>query len=107
MIKKLIMYSFMMLLLLPAGAWAETLFDEKAADTQFQNGLNFHYQGQYQQAIQHFEAATMINPDDPRPYYFLGYAYYQLRNMQKAQEAFEQAYQTNPDYSPQPIPAQP
>lgn len=95
----------LLMLLAPSGAWAEELFDRAAAERYFQEGLKAHYQGRYQEAVRRFETAIQINPDDARPYYFLGYSYYRLRELGKAQDAFEQVYQVNPDYSPLPSPS--
>lgn len=91
-----------LVLLTPAGVWAEELFDLDASRTHFQKGLHHYFQTQYQDAVREFQETLRFNPDDARGYYFLGYSYYQLREMQKAQEAFEQAYQMNPQYSPIP-----
>jgi tetratricopeptide (TPR) repeat protein len=90
-------------LMFPAGPWAqENLFDRSAAETHFQKGLQYYFQGQYTDAIQEFDESLKVNPDDARSYYFLGYAYYQLRDLEKAQEAFDLAYQANPQYTPIP-----
>ncbi len=89
-------------LLAPTGAWTEELFDLNASQTHFQNGLQYYFQSQYPAAIHEFQEALSINPDDARSYYFLGYAYYRLGELEKAQEAFDQAYQLNPQYSPIP-----
>ena len=94
-----------LMLLTPAGGRAEELFDSKAAGIHLQRGLTFYYQDRFQNAIREFEAAAMINPDDVRASYYLGYTYYRLRDMRKAQEAFDQAYQVSPDYSPFPEPS--
>jgi len=91
-------------LLVPIGLWAEELFDLNAAQAHFQQGLQYYFQKQYPDAIHEFEETVKINPDDARGYYFLGYSYYQLREMEKAQEAFDQAYQLNPQYTPIPNP---
>lgn len=89
-------------LLAPTGAWTEELFDLNASQAHFQSGLQYYFQSQYPAAIHEFQEALSINPDDARSYYFLGYAYYRLRELEKAQEAFDQAYQLNPQYSPIP-----
>jgi Tfp pilus assembly protein PilF len=84
------------------GTGAEELFDLNASQTHFQNGLQFYFQNQYPAAVHEFQEALSINPDDARSYYFLGYAFYRLGEMEKAREAFDQAYQLNPQYSPIP-----
>jgi tetratricopeptide (TPR) repeat protein len=97
-----IIWGLVLLLLVPAGVWSEELFDLNASKIHFQKGLHYYFQKQYPAAVREFQETLRINPDDARSCYFLGYSYYQLREMQKAQEAFEQAYQMNPQYSPIP-----
>ena len=89
-----------LILLAATGSWAEELFDLNAAESHFQKGLQYYFQKQYPAAIQEFGETVEINPDDVRGYYFLGYSYYQLQKMEKAQEAFDQAYQLNSQYTP-------
>ena len=91
-----------LVLLVPTGLWAEELFDLNAAEAHFQKGLQYYFQKQYPAGIREFEETLRINPDDARGYYFLGYSYYQLREMGKAQEAFDEAYRLNPQYTPIP-----
>ena len=91
-----------LVLLAPTGTWAEELFDLNASEAHFQKGLQYYFQNHYPTAIPEFQEAVRINPDDARSYYFLGYSYYRLGEMEKAQEAFDQAYQLNPQYSPIP-----
>jgi Tfp pilus assembly protein PilF len=91
-----------LILLAPTGSWAEELFDLNTAETHFQKGLQYYFQKQYPAAIQEFDETVVTNPDDARAYYFLGYSYYQLQEMEKAQQAFDQAYQLNSLYTPIP-----
>jgi Flp pilus assembly protein TadD len=91
-----------LVLLVPTGLGAEELFDLHAAEAHVQKGLQHYFQKQYVDAIREFQETLNINPDDVRSYYFLGYSYYQLREMEKAQQAFDQAYRLNPQYTPIP-----
>ena len=89
-------------LLLGGLAAADELFDTKAADAHFQEGINLYFKQQYEDANKEFEEAIKINPDDAKAYYFIGYSYYKLKNMPKAMETFEQAYHLDQRYSPIP-----
>src|SRR6185295_2334779 len=79
-------------LLLGGFARADELFDTKAADAHFQEGLKLYFKQQYKDATKEFEEAIKIDPENAKAYYFIGYSYYKLKNMPKAMETFEQAY---------------
>lgn len=83
-----------------SGSWADSLFDQEAAEKHFQNGLRLYFRQMYEPATKEFEDALSIDPDYAQAYYFLGYAYYKLRRFERSRTAFEQAYQMNPEYSP-------
>ncbi len=89
-------------LLLGGLAVADELFDTKAADAHFQQGLKLYFKQQYEGAIKEFEEAVKIDPENAKAYYFIGYSYYKLKNMPKAMETFEQAYHLDQRYSPIP-----
>lgn len=100
--ESILIWAVVLVLAAPLGVWAEELFDLNASKTHFQKGLQYYFQKQYPAAVDEFQETLRINPDDARGYYFLGYSYYELREMQKAREAFEQAFQADPRYSPIP-----
>ena len=89
-------------LMLGGLAAADELFDTKASDAHFQEGLKLYFKQQYQDANKEFEEAIKIDPDNAKAYYFIGYSYYKLKNMPKAMETFEQAYRLDKRYSPIP-----
>jgi len=89
-------------LLLGGLATADELFDTKAADAHFQQGLKLYFKQQYGEAIKEFDEAVKIDPENAKSYYFIGYSYYKLKNMPKAMETFEQAYRLDQRYSPIP-----
>lgn len=89
-------------LLLSSLSAADELFDTKAADAHFQQGLKLYFKQQYEGAIKEFEEAVKIDPENAKAYYFLGYTYYKLKDMPKAMETFEQAYLLDQRYSPIP-----
>jgi tetratricopeptide (TPR) repeat protein len=89
-------------LMLGGLAAGDELFDTKASDAHFQEGLKLYFKQQYEDANKEFEEAIKIDPDNAKAYYFIGYSYYKLRNMPKAMETFEQAYRLDKRYSPIP-----
>ena len=89
-------------LFLSGLASADELFDTRAADAHFQQGLKLYFKQQYENAVTEFEEATKIDPDNAKAYYFLGYSYYKLKDMPKAMETFEEAYHLDQRYSPIP-----
>ena len=89
-------------LFLGSLAAADELFDTKAADAHFQQGLKLYFKQQYDSAIKEFEEAIKIDPENAKAYYFIGYSYYKLKNMPKAMETFEQVYHLDQRYSPIP-----
>ena len=89
-------------LFLGSLATADELFDTKAADAYFQQGLKLYFKQQYDSAIEEFEEAIKIDPGNAKAYYFIGYSYYKLKNMPKAMETFDQAYHLDKQYSPIP-----
>lgn len=89
-------------LFLGGPAEADELFDSRAADAHFQQGLKLYFNQQYANAVKEFEEAATIDPDNAKAYYFLGYSYYKLKDMPKAMETFEEAYHLDQRYSPIP-----
>lgn len=79
---------------------AEELFDVQAANDHFNRGLTFYFQKNYSEAIAEFETSIQIDPDNPKAYYFIGYAYYKDRDFSKASDAFRTAYELDSTYAP-------
>jgi tetratricopeptide (TPR) repeat protein len=63
--------------------------------------LIVYYKGEKEAAIKMMEEYVQDNPD-PRVYYFLGYAYYEMEEMDKANKYFTEAYRLKDFYSPVP-----
>jgi len=80
--------------------FADELFDATAATQHFNAGLDLYFKQDYKEAIKEFEAAAEIDPENANSYYFMGYSYYKLKDMNKAREVFEQAYEADTKYSP-------
>ena len=62
---------------------------------------SLYYKGQQEHAIEMVEDYVQENPD-PSAYYFLGYAYYEMQQMDKANEYFSEAFRLRDFYSPMP-----
>lgn len=92
---------FIATLLVAASAFGEEgLFDTKAADEHFQQGLSAYGEKDYAHAIEEFSQVIAIDPDDIRAYYYIGYAYYKNGSFSDARNAFEEAYLVDPLFSP-------
>jgi tetratricopeptide (TPR) repeat protein len=97
--------------LLAAGSMAtlsaaeEELFDVKAAAEHLANGIKLIAAKNYDGAIEELEDAVSAAPS-AEAYYRLGYAYYMKGkagdegSRQRAMECFEQAYDLDPNFSP-------
>ena len=73
-----------------------------AADESYEKGLRLFQSRDYKNAILCLERYVAQRPD-PAAYYMLGYASYELRDFQKAQEYFGAAYLIDPDFTYQKI----
>lgn len=98
--KFLFMSLFLPLLVSPVSA--EELFDTKASEEHFKAGLKLYDQQDFTGAIKEFDAAIQINPENADAYYFIGYSYYKMDQMDKAMAVFDQAYAIDSKYSPLP-----
>ncbi len=71
----------------------------QAASNYLSTGYSLFQQRQYAQAIQYFNAAIQQNPNDYRPYYYAGYAYYNTGNAKNAALYFAIANVKQPNAS--------
>ncbi len=62
---------------------------------------SLYYKGDKAEAISMIEDYVRDNPG-PQAYYFLGYAYYEMQEMEKSREYFTKAYRMKSFYSPVP-----
>lgn len=62
-----------------------------SAQGDFQKGISYYKQGQYQKAIDEFEQIVKENPDYEAGFRVLGDSYLKLKNFQKAAQAFDRA----------------
>ena len=68
-------------------------------DSLIKRAYSLYYSGKVNEAIQLMEDYVAEHPD-PGAYYFLGYAYYELKDLEKAREYFDEAYRLRSFYSP-------
>lgn len=66
-----------------------------------EKAYSLYYKGEKAEAISMIEDYVKVNPD-PQAYYFLGYAYYEMKDMDKSREYFTKAYKMKSFYSPIP-----
>jgi len=66
-----------------------------------EEAYSLYYKGDKADAISMIEDYVKVNPE-PKAYYFLGYAYYELQKMDKSREYFTKAYKMKSFYSPIP-----
>lgn len=71
----------------------------RADESALQKAYSLYYKGDKQTAIQMIEDYVQESPD-PEVYYFLGYAYYEMQEMDKANHYFKEAYRLKSFYSP-------
>lgn len=62
---------------------------------------SLYYKGDKETAIKMMEDYVQEKPD-PGVFYFLGYAYYEMKQMDKANEYFSEAFRLKDFYSPMP-----
>jgi TolA-binding protein len=91
MIKKIILLMVIIILLSPPYATGN--------DSPLSKAYSLYYSGKVKEAIQMMEDYVAEHPD-PGAYYFLGYAYYELEDLEKAREYFDEAYRLSSFYSP-------
>ncbi|MBI5665715.1 MAG: tetratricopeptide repeat protein [Nitrospirae bacterium] len=72
-----------------------------ADEAAVKEAYSLYYQGKKTAAIEKMEAYVSENPD-PGALYFLGYAYYEKKDMDKANEYFNKAFRLKDFYSPIP-----
>lgn len=60
-------------------------------------GLTYHREKKYAQALPHFEKALRLTPDYIVPHYFIGWALYNLGELDQARAAFEKYLKFKPE----------
>jgi TolA-binding protein len=66
-----------------------------------EEAYSLYYKGDKADAISMIEDYVRDNPE-PKAYYFLGYAYYEMQEMDKSREYFTKAYKMKSFFSPIP-----
>jgi tetratricopeptide (TPR) repeat protein len=70
-----------------------------AAESPVEKAYDLFYQGKSEQAIELIEDYVKDTPD-ASAYYFLGYAYYEKNEIDKAMEYFSKSFKLKTFYSP-------
>ncbi|RJR17586.1 MAG: tetratricopeptide repeat protein [Nitrospiraceae bacterium] len=70
-----------------------------ANEVALKEAYSLYYKGQKDAAIEKMEAYVSENPE-PGVLYFLGYAYYEKKDMVRANEFFSKAFRLKDFYSP-------
>ena len=70
-----------------------------AQEVSLEEAYSLYYKGEKDKAIELIEDYVEDNPD-PGALYFLGYAYYEMKQMEKAREYFTKAYKQKNFFSP-------
>ena len=70
-----------------------------ANESSLEQAYSLYYKGQKEAAIGMIEDYVRETPD-VKALYFLGYAYYEMQNMEKAREYFDEAFRLKSFYSP-------
>ena len=78
----------------------DEIFDDyiKHGNNVFELGYNLGLAEEHEKAIECFEKAVKIDPDDQKAWYNMGVAYDDIENYEKAIECYEKAVKINPDY---------
>jgi tetratricopeptide (TPR) repeat protein len=70
-----------------------------ADDSLVKEAYSLYYRGEVEAAITMMEENVQENPH-PGAYYFLGYVYYEMEDMETAREYFNEAFLLKSFYSP-------
>jgi tetratricopeptide (TPR) repeat protein len=71
-----------------------------ADEATLEKAYALYYKGEKETAISMIEDYVSVTPD-VKALYFLGYAYYEMKDMDKARQYFDEAYRVKSFYSPQ------
>ncbi|MBU2591127.1 MAG: tetratricopeptide repeat protein, partial [Nitrospinae bacterium] len=73
-----------------------------AQDSQYQpliSGMEHYKNGKYKEALEDFQKAIIIFPDDPDIPFYMGLTYLQLNESEKAIEHFKKTLENDPEYT--------
>jgi tetratricopeptide (TPR) repeat protein len=72
-----------------------------ADDGDLKKAYSYYFQGRMEEAISIMDEYVREHPD-ARILYFIGYAYYELKDFENARRYFEDAYLIDPEFTPIP-----
>lgn len=70
-----------------------------ANESSLEQAYSLYYKGEKETAISMIEDYVKETPD-VKALYFLGYAYYEMQNMEKSRQYFDEAFRLKSFYSP-------
>lgn len=70
-----------------------------AEKTPMDKAYSLYFQGKMDEAVKIMTEEAEKNPQ-PNTYFFIGYAYYKMKQFDRAREYFEKAYALEPFYAP-------
>jgi tetratricopeptide (TPR) repeat protein len=73
-----------------------------ADEVSLNDAYSLYFQGNMKEAISIMEDYVEEHPD-ARILYFIGYAYYEMKDFDNARRYFEEAYLIDPDFTPIPL----
>lgn len=71
----------------------------RADEDLMKKAYSYYYQGKMAQAIVLMQEASAENPT-PEQLYFIGYAYYKLKDFSNSRKYFDEAYKLDKGYDP-------
>ena len=77
-------------------------FAQSPVDAQYQpliTGMEHYRDGKYKEALEEFQKALVIFPDDPDIPFYIGLTYQQLNEPEKAVEYFKKTLEKDPQYT--------
>ena len=87
----------MILLVCVLGLSCAGLNTANSAQYEFNKGLGYFNNGNYQQAVTHFSRATLIDPEYAQAYLYLGRSYINMYEWMDALNPIRTAYRISPD----------
>ena len=68
------------------------------ADEEYAKAIQYYNSGKYKEAVKLFKEYVKKTPD-PRAYYRIGYALYELGHFEESREYFKEAFLIDPTYT--------
>lgn len=73
--------------------------DPEKSRAYFNEGIDYHYASQYEEAIEKFEKAIKADENNYEAYYYLGCSYMNIQQKENALNCWLKAVEIKPDYA--------